>query len=703
MIPYIVELQIIDPTAAYVLYSDHSIQDDITGNGNGQLDISETIELEITLFNVGVSEAQNVSAILHSENSNVTLVSDSVFIGSIGSGGVVTIDRAFELTAGSGLNDGDPIVFTLTASDGINAWESDFSLVYHSPDIEFAEILVDDELGGNGDSLLTAGETADFVVTLFNSGSFIGEDIEVILSCEHPDIIINSNTSVCGEIEVGRSGTAVFNVSAEPQFYPPGTLVEFDIAISGDNAYNDSTDFTIPVGIIAASPTGPDNYGYLAYDSLDYPFFTQYEWIELVPDSGGSGQEIPFTQLDEIIHLPLPFEFQYYGRTYDSISVTTKGHICMGITDELDYTNSPIPDPDGPPAMICPLWGDLDPAGETTGGRAGGVWYFYDDLLHCVIIEYNYTPWYALAYDGFATFEIILYDEEYYPTQSGDGRIKFQFKEFESWGPTGIENHDEDDGLSYRNGNIYPATAAHLEDQTAIIFSTAFDIPGVEITMTPVSTPIIIPATGGSFEYNIEVNNVGTGSVTFDTWIEAVLPNGNIFGPILLRESLTLNQGTTIVRDMTQTVPSSAPAGEYEYTGKVGYYPDIILNFSCFQFEKTAGEGIDLDYNDWLLTGWDEYNGSEISSLPVKYCLYQNYPNPFNPSTTIRFDLPEAGKVSLTAYDIQGREIIKLVDGYKSAGTHSITFDAKDFVSGMYFVRLKAGDFTTTKKLLLIK
>ena len=89
--------------------------------------------------------------------------------------------------------------------------------------------------------------------------------------------------------------------------------------------------------------------------------------------------------------------------------------------------------------------------------------------------------------------------------------------------------------------------------------------------------------------------------------------------------------------------------------------------------------------------------------VPDKFSLSQNYPNPFNPSTILSYSLPIAGKITLTIYDITGREVGKLVDGMKPAGVHSVKFDAKDLTSGVYFARLTAGEFRGTRKLLLIK
>jgi hypothetical protein len=91
------------------------------------------------------------------------------------------------------------------------------------------------------------------------------------------------------------------------------------------------------------------------------------------------------------------------------------------------------------------------------------------------------------------------------------------------------------------------------------------------------------------------------------------------------------------------------------------------------------------------------------TGLPTHFSLEQNYPNPFNPSTAISYDLPIAGRVTMKVYDVLGREVATLVDGFVEAGHHRETFDASRYTSGVYFYRLTAGDFTQTKKLLLLK
>lgn len=85
------------------------------------------------------------------------------------------------------------------------------------------------------------------------------------------------------------------------------------------------------------------------------------------------------------------------------------------------------------------------------------------------------------------------------------------------------------------------------------------------------------------------------------------------------------------------------------------------------------------------------------------YGLSQNYPNPFNPSTVINFEIPQASKVSLRVYDMLGKEVATLVDGYKEMGRYSVQFNAKDLPSGMYIYEIRANSFIRSGKMLLLK
>ncbi|HQJ46083.1 MAG TPA: T9SS type A sorting domain-containing protein, partial [Ignavibacteriaceae bacterium] len=85
------------------------------------------------------------------------------------------------------------------------------------------------------------------------------------------------------------------------------------------------------------------------------------------------------------------------------------------------------------------------------------------------------------------------------------------------------------------------------------------------------------------------------------------------------------------------------------------------------------------------------------------FSLEQNYPNPFNPNTTIKFELPKDGFVSLKIYDILGNEITTLVNEEKPTGRYEINFDASAMVSGVYIYKLESAEYISTKKMLLLK
>jgi hypothetical protein len=85
------------------------------------------------------------------------------------------------------------------------------------------------------------------------------------------------------------------------------------------------------------------------------------------------------------------------------------------------------------------------------------------------------------------------------------------------------------------------------------------------------------------------------------------------------------------------------------------------------------------------------------------YDLAQNYPNPFNPSTIIKYQIPEDGVVTLKIYDILGKEVTTLVNEQKSVGKYELNFNASNLASGVYIYRIQVNDFTSSRKMMLLK
>ncbi|NWF88707.1 MAG: T9SS type A sorting domain-containing protein [Ignavibacteriaceae bacterium] len=132
----------------------------------------------------------------------------------------------------------------------------------------------------------------------------------------------------------------------------------------------------------------------------------------------------------------------------------------------------------------------------------------------------------------------------------------------------------------------------------------------------------------------------------------------------------------------------------------------IMIRFRLFADGYVNGWGWvidDLEIQDRLVRV-----ENEINNIPKEYSLAQNYPNPFNPTTTIKFSVPCEGAkcivpVQLKIYDALGKEVRTLVNETKSSGNYEVLFDAADLATGVYYYRLKAGNFTETKKMVLIR
>jgi len=98
-----------------------------------------------------------------------------------------------------------------------------------------------------------------------------------------------------------------------------------------------------------------------------------------------------------------------------------------------------------------------------------------------------------------------------------------------------------------------------------------------------------------------------------------------------------------------------------------------------------------------------EVNDLKNQNIPRGFILNQNYPNPFNPSTTIQFSVPNSEIVQLKVFDILGRVVKTLVNGYRNAGKYNIEFNASELTIGIYFYQLKTSSFISTKKMILLK
>ena len=150
-------------------------------------------------------------------------------------------------------------------------------------------------------------------------------------------------------------------------------------------------------------------------------------------------------------------------------------------------------------------------------------------------------------------------------------------------------------------------------------------------------------------------------------------------------------------------VPFDRESSDYFGTS-VSIYGDHAIVGAEFEDENASGSDSLYDAGSayiFSITGNDV--GISAYDIPRKFILENNRPNPFNPTTAIKYQLSADSQVELTIYDMKGRKVANLINEHKSAGYHSVTWDASGLSSGIYFYRLTAGEFVETKKMVLMK
>ena len=164
---------------------------------------------------------------------------------------------------------------------------------------------------------------------------------------------------------------------------------------------------------------------------------------------------------------------------------------------------------------------------------------------------------------------------------------------------------------------------------------------------------------------------------------------------VLIENELALIGGTASIElyppesfDYSTTYTQTVACGVNSYTNYE--YGDIIFGFF---------------YGLWNPAVLPKHNHAETAELmlPKSVFLSENYPNPFNPTTTISFGLPEAGQVRMQVYDIKGRLVLTLAEGFYPAGQHDLLLDASQLSSGTYFYSLQTGASKEIKRMLLLK
>jgi len=240
---------------------------------------------------------------------------------------------------------------------------------------------------------------------------------------------------------------------------------------------------------------------------------------------------------------------------------------------------------------------------------------------------------------------------------------------------------------------------ANRGSNTVSVFIKLSGTTAVSIEIVPDDPPVTVPQ-GGSFGFTGNLTNNTEDPQVSDGWTMATGPQKEVYGPFKMRNDVALEPFETRTADFNQHVPNLAPLGFYTYIAYCGEYPSTAIDSSLFQVEVITGISSGGKDMGWVLMG--SFSEGEID-LPSEFVLMSNYPNPFNAQTVIQYQLPVTSSVKLEVYNLLGSKVATLVNGEQEAGYKSVTWDASEVSSGIYFYKLSAGDYTETKRMMLVK
>jgi hypothetical protein len=387
------------------------------------------------------------------------------------------------------------------------------------------------------------------------------------------------------------------------------------------------------------STGGPDSFGYEWVDS-DEPWGPAFNWVEI----SGTGTEVVLS--DDDVYWGIPFQFTFYGTTYDSIAVQSNGAISFS-DDVIYYGNHPIPDSTDSDVnvFIAPYWDDQDPSYE--GGSV-----YYQAMGDTLVVEWDSIQLHDYSDEYWQTFEALLI--------GSTGDIIFQYLDVDHHGAEATVGIQGSPGQPPLWGLEYSYDSPSLHDLLAIQFSTSFllDVGPISIDIdTPLPEGIIIAPVA-------TVKNFGNLTGLFDVICE-IEPGGYSSNTVAY----------------VQPGDSTRVAFSPDFTFATGSYTVTVY---------TAAPNDDDPANDTLEKVIDTYpigitEGNQIIPDRLRF----EVPTiSINGRADIECALPKATDLKIEIYDALGRPVQTLVSERFSAGIHSIPVSV-DVPAGVYFYNLK--------------
>lgn len=450
---------------------------EIQGNSNGLINAGETIQLNSVFKNFSSSVITDANIIMQSSSPYIT-ITDSLFtLASLSSNSTVAHSFIFNVAPNTPNNTIVPVRFKIQYSN-ITVY-ADIVLHILGVDVSVLSYQVNNDL-----NYVPTGTDANLKITVQNIGSNDLTNVNAVLRTDNPFVSIIDSLSSLGSLGVNSSifnGSDPFVINVN-QIVFTGTHIPFTVTFSNDNGFIKTCTFYINTASpTVVNPVGPDQYGYLMFDMSDtsYPEAPTYSWNSISTVGTNTNLTDSSDNGDNVTVKPLPFAFRFYGKNFNQISIGTNGWISFGSTQQTAMRNLMLPVSNAPANMVAACWSDL-----VFSGTGNGVFTYFDQTNHTFTIEWkNVRQYYEGSTSSTFSFQIILYDSQFYAGNPNDGVIKIQYNGYQAgytgisdepsmFTTVGLQNSNATDGLTYVYNNVYHSAAAPISAQKAIFITT---------------------------------------------------------------------------------------------------------------------------------------------------------------------------------------------------------------------------------------
>ncbi|MDY6914825.1 MAG: C25 family cysteine peptidase [Candidatus Cloacimonadota bacterium] len=711
----------------YVIFDEAQFNDE---NNNGLVEYGEEVSIDITLWNVGNQNANNVEANLICEDEHINITDATHNYGTINAESTMNIEEAFTFTVSDNVPDEHEIQFELVVTGNEKeTWNSHFNLTLYAPELQIDNYTISDELG-NSDGILDPGETAELQIPVSNIGHSLSPFATADIICEDEGIFLEETTFELGEIAPDTTKTATYTITAD-ETIAIGTTISFDFVLSAD-AYGSATILEHCVGLLFDDfETGDfSKFNWQFAGDAEFSVVTEAyegEYAVKTGDIGSNSTTSLIIELDILNSGELSFwkkvsceddtndNWDYFAFFIDGEEIERwDGEVAWseeiyeveagnhtfewkyrkdGYVDEgsdcawLDYIVFPVSVPPVPPEIgwnISEIQMDMETnSTETTSFELSNV--------------------------GGGTLDYTLYlqnpDKE--TKDISDSYLECETEEFEpgetvSWNLSAFNASTDNEWIQ----EVYITLPVGVTLENASDFETNGDnLEWNEETGNGVTTSW---SNGDIYTQDYAEAEI---EVSIDLGFEGdiVIPytlKGDEYGspPHEIEGEITIQSvGDPITWITLDPMEGSLNSNETD---------EITVNFDTAEMEPGTYNCeilISTNTSDTIVpVTLNLVQTSNQPNLPMITKLEENYPNPFNPETTINFSIKEAGHVKLEIYNIKGQKIKTLVNSNLEANSYNLVWNGRDdnnqqVSSGVYFYRMNTPTYTSTRKMILMK